>query len=273
MEAIMPQIPEPGIFGVSKRLMNSRKIIEELPNKRKKWLFKIYIHVSFMNGIKIYMVNNFYRRDELVEQTIIVEQPLTKTPVRLVDLADEELVGKIQSGSEAAFAELTKRYMRKSYSIAYQVVGDMEAARDLSQDVFTKIFVSINKYKEGSKFFSWFYRILMNHCINYKRRQKVVSMLPFSSVFKTPDEADHFHSYNDTESESLSDKQRIIQLALNELSAKHKQVVILCDLEDFLQEEAADILEITVGTVRSRLHYARKNLKKSLSKYKKELEL
>lgn len=226
-----------------------------------------------MNGIKTYTINNIDRPDELAEHNIIVEQPSTETPARLVDLADEELVGKIQGGSEAAFAELTKRYMRKSYSIAYQVVGDMEVARDLSQDVFVKIFVSINKFKEGSKFFSWFYRILMNRCINYKRRQKVVSMLPFSSAFKTPDEADHFHSYNDTESESLSDKQQIIRLALNELSAKHKQVVILCDLEEFLQEEAADILEITVGTVRSRLHYARKNLKKILNKYKKELEL
>jgi len=113
----------------------------------------------------------------------MVKKLYSKPSVSLADVPDEALVDLTKEGSEAAFAELTKRYMQKSYSMAYQVVGDFETARDLSQAVFVKIYTNIHKYNNSGKFFSWFYRILMNHCINYNRRKKRLPFIPFSEIF------------------------------------------------------------------------------------------
>ena len=191
--------------------------------------------------------------------------------VRITDMSDEELVEMIQKGSEAAFAEITRRYMQKSYALAYQMVSDMEVARDLSQDVFIKIYSSINNFKQGSKFFSWFYRILMNHCINYTRRKKRLTFLPFSEVFLRTGENPDERLLEQENDEDVSERKQVIRDAINRLSPKHQRVIILCDIEGFPQEEVAEILGVAIGTVRSQLHYARQNLKKILKKYITEI--
>lgn len=211
------------------------------------------------------------KMDGLLDQKETEERTHAVPVMRLTDMADETLAGMIQKGSEPAFNEITKRYMQKSYSFAYQMVGDMEAARDLSQDVFIKIYNSIHKYNTNSKFFSWYYRILMNHCINFIRRRKTVSFLPFSEVFSRQGEEIEPDSFVKESNEEILDRQRIVRGAVDRLSPKHKKVVVLCDLEGFPQEEAADILGIAIGTVRSRLHYARENLKKLLKNYISEM--
>ena len=191
--------------------------------------------------------------------------------VRITDMSDEELVEMIQKGSEAAFAEITRRYMQKSYALAYQMVSDMEVARDLSQDVFIKIYSSINNFKQGSKFFSWFYRILMNHCINYTRRKKRLTFLPFSEVFLRTGENPDERLLEQENDEDVSERKQVIRDAINRLSPKHQRVIILCDIEGFPQEEVAEILGVAIGTVRSQLHYARQNLKNILKKYITEI--
>jgi len=189
-----------------------------------------------------------------------------QVPARfLADVSDEVLVDLTKEGSEAAFTELTRRYMQKSYLMAYQLVGDFEAARDLSQDVFVKIYTNIHTYNNNNgKFFSWFYRILMNHCINYIRRKKRLSFIPFSEIFSRSGETPEKDVLCKEGEVEISERQKIVRAAIDRLSANHKKVIILCDLEGFPQEEAAEILGIAIGTVRSRLHYARENLKKLL---------
>ena len=191
--------------------------------------------------------------------------------VQLKDAADERLVELVQNGSEAAFAELMKRYMQKSCAIAFQIVGDSETAKDLSQDVFVKIYRSIHQFKKGNRFFSWFYRILLNHCINYHRRKKNISIYPFSHFSTHSEKTLDVSDASQQSSDEKEDRRKIVSKAVNRLSAKHKKVVILCDIESLSQEEAAEILGISVGTVRSRLHYARKHLKRFLKDYITEL--
>ena len=190
---------------------------------------------------------------------------------RLTDNSDESLVALVKKGSEAAYAELVKRYMRASYAIAYQVVGDMDVARDLSQDVFLKIYTSISKFKEGSKFSPWFYRIVLNHSINFTRRKKVLSFVPFSSYFSGAENSNEEFPNEQESFDEVSDRQSVVREAVEKLPLKHKKVVILCDLEGFPQEEAAEIIGVAVGTVRSRLHYARKELKEQLKHYINEI--
>jgi RNA polymerase sigma-70 factor (ECF subfamily) len=208
---------------------------------------------------------------------IVLEQKDSKPTASLSaavqnkDISDEALVEMVQNGSESAFAELTKRYMHKSYSIAYQLVGDSEVARDLSQDVFLKIYQSIHRFKKDNKFFSWFYRILLNHCINYTRRRKIISFLPLSQFLTHLGEIPEDPNVMQETGEDSAERQRIVHKAIDRLSAKHRNVVILCDIEEISQEAAAEILGIAIGTVRSRLHYARKHLKQLLQQYITEL--
>lgn len=215
------------------------------------------------------------KHDEIVDTILDQKETDSKLfpapAVRLVDMTDEVLAALVQKGSEPAFNEITKRYMHKSYSIAYQMVGDLEAAKDLSQDVFIKIYTSIDKYNRKNKFFSWYYRILINHCINYIRRKKTVAFLPFSEVFSRNGEETEGILKEKEHGYELSERHRIVREAVDKLSSKHKKVVVLCDLEGFKQEEVAEILGVAVGTVRSRLHYARDNLKHLLKDYIKEI--
>ncbi len=165
---------------------------------------------------------------------------------RLTDNSDESLVALVKKGSEAAYAELVKRYMRASYSIAYQVVGDIDVARDLSQDAFLKIYTSIGKFKEGSKFSPWFYRIILNHSINFTRRKKALSFIPFSSYFSGAENSNEEFPNEQESFDEVSDRQSVVR-------------------------EAAEIIGVAVGTVRSRLHYARKELKEQLQQFINEI--
>ncbi|MFC1492483.1 RNA polymerase sigma factor [candidate division KSB1 bacterium] len=211
--------------------------------------------------------NNLCR--PVIEVKTVEKKEEHKTAARLSDISDEAVVSLIKDGSEAAFAELTKRYMKKSYSFAYRIVGDMEAAKDLTQDIFVKIYSTIGGFKEGAKFFSWYYRILLNHCINYKRRKKLVSMLPFTDVFTREDyrEKDENVIPDEENSEEKKDTVAYVRTAIDKLSPKHKAVIVLFDLEGIPQEQIAEIIGVSVGTVRSRIHYARKQLKILLKKH------
>jgi len=202
--------------------------------------------------------------DTLLKQKEPVKKTYLQLEVRLADVSDEALVDLTKEGSEAAFTEIIRRYMEKSCLIAYQVVGDFEAARDLSQDVFVKIYTSIHKFEKTSRFFSWFYRILLNHCINYSTRKKRVNFIPFSEIFLRPGETPDKNVFDKENELEISERHKVVRAAIERLSSKHKNVIILCYMEDFSQEEAAEILGVAIGTVRSRLHYARENLKKLL---------
>lgn len=194
-----------------------------------------------------------------------MESEILKSDILLKEIADEALVEKVKAGSNEAYTELVKRYMKKAYSIAYQFVGNSEDAKDLSQDVFVKIYQSISSFKQGHKFFSWFYRILMNHCINFKRKKSI-------SAFNT----EEFRGYTNpscivkseiNEKINHGELKEAVYKAISKLPLKQKKVVLLCEIEGFTQQEVSEILKISEGTVRSRLFYARKRLKKYLKDY------
>lgn len=195
-----------------------------------------------------------------------MESEILKSNILSKDASDEVLVEMVKSGSEIAFNELVKRYMKKAYSIAYQFLGNSQDAKDLSQDVFIKIYQSISSFKEGYKFFSWFYRILMNHCINFKKRKYIF------------DDIDEFKNYSNQEGSNgkslddninLGELKEMVHNAISKLPLRQRKVVILCEIEGLSQNDVSKILNISEGTVRSRLFYAKKKLKKYLKDYLK----
>ncbi len=156
------------------------------------------------------------------------------------------------------------------YNFAYRLTFDEDEAKDLVQDTYLKAYRFINSFQQGTNAKAWLYRILKNSFINdYRKKSKQPSKVDYQEV-------EQFYNSEDTPSEATIDlrlestKDMIgdeITNALNSLAIDFRTVIILCDLEGFTYEEMAKILDIPIGTVRSRLHRARNLLREKLSSY------
>ena len=156
------------------------------------------------------------------------------------------------------------------YNFAYRLTFDEDEAKDLVQDTYMKAFRFINSFQEGTNAKAWLYRILKNSFINdYRKKSKQPAKVDYQEV-------EQFYNSEDTPSTATVDlrlettKDMIgdeISNALNSLAIDFRTVIILCDLEGFTYEEMAKILDIPIGTVRSRLHRARNLLREKLDTY------
>ncbi len=156
------------------------------------------------------------------------------------------------------------------YNFAYRLTFDEDDAKDLVQDTYMKAYRFINSFQEGTNAKAWLYRILKNSFINdYRKKSKQPAKVDYQEV-------EQFYNSEDTPSSATVDlrmettKDMIgdeISNALNSLAVDFRTVVILCDLEGFTYEEMAKILDIPIGTVRSRLHRARNLLREKLGTY------
>ncbi len=156
------------------------------------------------------------------------------------------------------------------YNFAYRLTFDEDEAKDLVQDTYMKAFRFINSFQEGTNAKAWLYRILKNSFINdYRKKSKQPAKVDYQEV-------EQFYNSEDTPSSATVDlrleatKDMIgdeISNALNSLAIDFRTVIILCDLEGFTYEEMAKILDIPIGTVRSRLHRARNLLREKLDTY------
>ncbi|MEP0986723.1 sigma-70 family RNA polymerase sigma factor [Ekhidna sp.] len=156
------------------------------------------------------------------------------------------------------------------YNFAYRLTFDEDDAKDLVQDTYMKAFRFINSFQEGTNAKAWLYRILKNSFINdYRKKSKQPAKVDYQEV-------EQFYNSEDTPANATVDlrlettKDMIgdeISNALNSLAVDFRTVVILCDLEGFTYEEMAKILDIPIGTVRSRLHRARNLLREKLGTY------
>jgi len=156
------------------------------------------------------------------------------------------------------------------YNFAYRLTMDEDEAKDLVQDTYLKSFRFISSFQRGTNAKAWLFRILKNSFINdYRKKSKEPAKLDYQEVetFYNSDEADSDITIDlrvETVQDMIGDE---IANALNSLAVDFKAVIILCDIEGFTYEEMAKILDIPIGTVRSRLHRARNLLKEKLKDY------
>jgi len=186
---------------------------------------------------------------------------------------DEELVLKAQQGDVHAFNELVERYHGKIYGLTYNMTSNREDAEDLTQEVFIKAFQALPRFKGKSSFYTWLYRIAVNKTINYRKkrnRKRALSLDQFDQEIKT-DEV-----YHDLTSKgsplrnvSLTELQKKMNEALLTLSDKHRTVVVLHDMQGIPHEEIAKMVGASVGTIRSRLFYARRQMQVELAEFVK----
>jgi len=185
-----------------------------------------------------------------------------------------ELIERAKAGDGSAFDEMTKRYSEKAYSIAYQMLASPDDARDLVQDAFLEVFRTLERFNTQYRFSTWLYRILINKCINYRKREARRRMLSFTDVWSRHDHdgrqpiPTYLASTDVTPHDILENKElrHSILEALNSLSERHRTVVVLFDIEGLSHRQIAEILQCPEGTVMSRLHHGRLKLKHILAK-------
>ncbi len=160
------------------------------------------------------------------------------------------------------------------YNFAYRLTLERDDAKDLLQDTYLKAFRFIDSFQKGTNAKAWLFRILKNSFINdYRKKSKEPSKVDYQEVeaYYNSEEVDR-QITPDLRVESLGNMiGDEISNALNSLDVDFRTVIILCDLEGFKYEEMAKILDIPIGTVRSRLHRARNLLKEKLSEYAKSM--
>ncbi len=184
-------------------------------------------------------------------------------------MKDEELIEKILNGKTELYGEIINRYQNKVYSTVYSYTRDYEEAKDLTQEIFIKIYNNLPNFKNKSQFSTYLYRVAVNRCIDWtrKKRLKTISAM----FFQEDDEADIYeyiadYSSNPEEILLKEEKVNIIKEEINNLPEIYKTVMIMFYFQDFSPQEIADILEIPRKTVDTRLYRARNLLKTKLTK-------
>lgn len=181
-------------------------------------------------------------------------------------LDDRELVRRCLEGELSSFDELMRRYEQKVYSLLYHMLGNREDAADLAQEAFLKVFRALPSFRGEALFSTWLFRIVTNTCLDGRRKAKrrpadiSLSQLPGTTGSELPLEIpDHT---NDPQSTYLqSELQAEIQALLGRLPAAQRMVLVMRDLEGYSYEEIASMLNISIGTVKSRLNRARLRLR------------
>jgi RNA polymerase sigma factor (sigma-70 family) len=179
-----------------------------------------------------------------------------------------------EAEKQAVFNTEFMPHINSMYNFAYRLTFDEDDAKDLVQDTYLKAYRFIDSFQQGTNAKAWLFRILKNSFINdYRKKSKEPSKVDYQEVetYYNSDEVDR-QITPDLRVESLQDMiGDEISNALNALDVDFRTVIILCDLEGFKYDEMAKILDIPIGTVRSRLHRARNLLKEKLSEYAKNM--
>ena len=184
---------------------------------------------------------------------------------------DWAIVQRVQNGEVSAFNQLVQKYRQPLFSTIYNMTGNREDASDIAQEVFIKAFQSIRRFRGQASFYTWLYRIAVNSSITFIKRAKKQRFINYETIDETlvsTEILEYFTAKTKTEKGALlKELQEKLNEALQKLSPKHRIVVILHEVEGMNHKEIADITKTSEGTVRSRLHYAKKMLQAFLQEY------
>lgn len=203
----------------------------------------------------------------LMESPVARPAPATQAPD---DSQDRELVRRAKAGDLDAFDELVVRYQERIYSLVYHMTSNHEDAHDLAQEAFVKAWKALRNFKGDSSFYTWVYRIAVNHTLNHlktrRNRTQHLSLndLDFNAE-NDPDLVQLVSNKTPRREVNLRELGERLNEAMQKLSEEHRTVVTLHDIQGMPHDEIAGILECNPGTVRSRLFYARQQLQAWLS--------
>ncbi|MFA6033727.1 MAG: sigma-70 family RNA polymerase sigma factor [Myxococcota bacterium] len=189
---------------------------------------------------------------------------------------EHRLFERLRRGDPAAYREFVDAHQSRVYRTVVSMIGNREDARDVTQEVFLKAFEAVGSFRGGSSASTWLYRIAVNMCIDQMRsRRSKAQALEVDMVSEEgEDETGRLPSDDEDPLEDALRKEtqkRIVE-AMDDLSEEHRTVIVLREVEGMAYDEIAEVLGIGVGTVMSRLHYARGRMKKKLRSFVGESE-
>ncbi len=173
---------------------------------------------------------------------------------------DAEFIKKAQEGNKNAYGEIVKLYMKRAYFSALSIVGSHDDALDLSQEAFIRAYRSINKFDTTKTFYTWFYKILRNLCLNHLRNKSNRAnnfsdiLEDFKNIKDDNQNTDKMVEQNETKN--------IVWQAIWKLTPEDREIITARDILNTSYEDLSGLLQVPLGTVMSRLYYARKRLRK-----------
>ncbi len=195
-----------------------------------------------------------------------------ETPVPEKNLSDHELIAATKEGDETAFAEIVNRYRNPITNYLYRFLNDYEEAVDLAQETFVRVYFAIDRYHTNYAFSTYIYRIATNLAISEIRKRKRRTLMSLTGLFQN--DADDNTEYQPPDTRSLPDadlidgeRDTVIARAIATLPPKYRVPIILRDIEGRTYEEIATIMELGLGTTKSRISRARGLLKEKLKHY------
>lgn len=196
----------------------------------------------------------------------------TPAPAPLTDRQEDLLlVERARAGDNAAFDALVKKYSQRLYALVYHMTANREDANDLLQDIFARAHRNLNGFRGQSGFYTWIYSIAVNLTLNFLKRRNRRQTLSLDDVDSGIEQDREFQKLVATSDPVRETGLRELQVKLNEalmkLSEDHRAVVTMFDIQGLPHAEISAILGVSEGTVRSRLHYAHKQLQAWLSDY------
>ncbi len=195
---------------------------------------------------------------------------------------DQSLIEACLAGRREAFGQLVERYQHRLFHSLVHLLGSTEDAQDAAQDALILAFEKLGTFRGESQFYSWLFRIAYNSAVNSKRKPGSSKRKPGSSKRKTGpmsvslearrdasglEPADLNPSTEPSFGLDVSDRQRLVQQALGELSEEFREAIVLKEIEQMSYEEIAEVVGIPLGTVRSRIHRARMELRQKLAAF------
>ncbi len=208
-----------------------------------------------------------------LEQTNLAQVELDAQPIE--NRYEALLISRLREHDLAAFDELVTHFERPVYAICYRLLGDAEDARDAAQETFLKIYRGLNSFRGESGLKTWIYRIAINQAMNQqrwwrrRRKEETVSLDLSRNDSETNWGSTLLGTSASPEDEAIEhERERRIMRALSEIKQEYRAALMLREIEELSYEEIAETLEISIGTVKSRIARGREELRQKLKEWR-----
>jgi RNA polymerase sigma-70 factor (ECF subfamily) len=175
---------------------------------------------------------------------------------------DRELVRRIRDGDAEALRAIVERYQDRIFSLIYGIVRDRHEVEDVAQEVFLKVYTRIHAFDERSKFYTWLYRVAANAAKDHVKKRSRRPAVPLEDDEVLPATED-----SPVGQAAVAEMRRLVREAIAALPVRYREVLTLRELEGLSYNEIASVLQISIGTVESRLHRARAKLKRRMERH------
>jgi len=206
-----------------------------------------------------------------IDSPVLAVEPSGEVPVEKMD--DHSLLAATLTGDEAAFKELVRRYQNQITNYVYRMLDDYDRAVDLAQETFLRVYTSAERYQATYSFSTYIYRIAHNLAISELRQRKRRKLMQFPMFFSDKDNDEVEIEIEDQrqvladDSMIVAEQREAVSKAIASLPEKYRAALVLCDIEEKSYEEISEVLDLPVGTVKSRINRARNLLKDKLKDY------